>query len=187
MSTPSLCLNAGRGSVNDVNEECIHALKPNLVPNRNTQRNALKRTGETNAHPTHAHTKTQMWSRPSSRNCRKAPPEACLTNTALILTWQGPRLSPLTSLPEGDPSPPSCVALSFYCTPESSSPARTGTQHTLNPQPGEVGRGAAVQRGTRNVWTQSPAHDRPAKLSHTHHGGCTQTHTHTHTSAFIHQ
>lgn len=133
---------------------------------------------------THMHTESQMRANLNSSDFyRKAPPEVRLTNLALILSWQGP---------ESDLWPPSpgairapCAALSLYCTPGSRGPACPWARHTLNPQPGG-GRDDEVKRGTYSVWTQSPAHDKPAKPSRTpplH--AC--THTHTPTRALIHR
>lgn len=134
----------------------------------------MEKCVETLCMPTHmrAHTQTQMYASLSSSNSRKAPPEACLTNRALILVRQGQDFHLWPPSPGAILAP--CAALSLYCTPGSHGPARPrpNTVWTHNQREG------AVKRGTHNVWTQSPAHDKPAKLSHT--PATLRTHTHAH-------
>lgn len=127
----------------------------------------------------------------SSDFYRKAPPEACLTNMALIPTAR-PRLWPPTSLPRGDPNP--LVQPYHFTAPQGA--MALPLQAALGPKHSEPTTrtgwwwcrrgGTTVTRGAHNVWTQSPAHDKPAMHSHT----CTHTplrlhaNTHTNTSTY---
>ncbi|CAB1455472.1 unnamed protein product [Pleuronectes platessa] len=63
------------------------------------------------------------------------------------------------------PEPP--VLPYHFTAPQGAVAPPARGQHTLNPQPEEEGggRGRALRRGTHNVWTQSPAPDKPAKPS----------------------
>lgn len=152
-------------------------------------------TSKTSARACTNQTETQMRAGLSSSDFyRKAPPEACLTNMALILTAR-PRFWPPTSLPRGDPNPLCSPITLLHPREPWPRPSRPPwAQNTLNPQPGLVvggvgGGGTTVTRGAHNVWTQSPAHDKPAMHSHTRahtpHYDCMQTHTPT--PALIHQ
>lgn len=129
----------------------------------------------------------------SSDFYRKAPPEACLTNMALIPTPR-PRLWPPTSLPRGDPNPLCSPITLLHPREPWPCPSRPPwAQNTLNPQPGLVGGGVG---GEGQRWREEPTtsglnHPPMTSLqcihthAHTPHYDCMQTHTPT--PALIHQ
>ncbi len=78
--------------------------------------------------------------------------------------------------PQGRFEPP-VLPYHFTAPQRTTAPPAPGLTHS---EPTTRGEGMVVRRETHSVWTQSPAHVKPAKPSHTTTAACAHTHTHQH-------